>query len=74
MTRYASNLIKASFLSLTLTILTVFLGITTATNSDEYISALANLGTFVVGMFGLVSVVGTIVYLFVGDEKSSVSA
>ena len=74
MTRYASNLIKASSLSLTLTILTVFLGITTATNSDEYISALANLGTFVVGMFGLVSIVSTIVYLFIGDEKSSVSA
>jgi hypothetical protein len=69
MTHYAKTLIKASFLSLALTILTVFLGITTATNSDPYISAYANLGTFVSAIAGLIAIVSTTVYLFVGDEK-----
>jgi Na+-transporting NADH:ubiquinone oxidoreductase subunit NqrE len=69
MTHYIKTLLKASFLSLALTVLTVFLGITTATNSDPYISALAQMGTFVIGMFTIVAIISTTVYMFVGDER-----
>ena len=68
MTRYVKNLIKASLLSLSLTIATVYFAVSSFFSVDPYWSALGQLATFVFGIFGLVSIVSTIVYLFVGDE------
>ena len=67
MTKYAKNLTKASILSLALTYAVVLLdGVRKSDNTME--TAFAGMSEFVVGMFALIAVVSTIVYLFVGDE------
>lgn len=67
MTKYAKNLIKASTLSLALTVALVLLDGVRKSNDVEA-QVLGGMAEFVVGMFALIAVVGTIVYLFVGDE------
>ena len=67
MTKYAKNLTKASVLSLALTSGAVMLdGIHKSGYSME--TAFAGYAEFVVGMFALVAVVSTIVYLFVEEN------
>ena len=67
MTKYAKNLTKASVLSLALTVALVMLDGVRKNGTVEG-QVLGGMAEFVVGMFALIAVVGTIVYLFVGDE------
>ena len=67
MTKYAKNLTKASILSLALTTGAVLLDGYRKSGTVEA-QVLGGMAEFVVGMFALIAVVGTIVYLFVGDE------
>jgi hypothetical protein len=67
MTKYAKTMTKASILSLALTFGTVYLDGVRKSGSVEA-QVLGGMAEFVVGMFALIAVVGTIVYLFVGDE------
>lgn len=67
MTKYAKNLIKASGLSLALTLFAIYLdGIRKSGDTME--TAFAGMAEFVIGFFGVIAIVATIVYLFVGDE------
>lgn len=67
MTKYAKTLTKASFLSVALTAGAVMLDSYRKSGSVEA-QVLGGMAEFVTGMFALIAVVGTIVYLFVGDE------
>jgi len=67
MTKYAKTTIKVSALALALTVATVLLDGVRKSNDVEA-QVLGGMAEFVVGMFALIAVVGSIVYLFVGDE------
>jgi hypothetical protein len=67
MTKYAKTSIKALILSIALTVAVVLLDGVRKSNDVEA-QVLGGMAEFVVGMFALIAVVGTIVYLFVGDE------
>ena len=67
MTKYAKTSIKALALSIALTVAVVLLDGVRKSNDVEA-QVLGGMAEFVVGMFALIAVVGTIVYLFVGDE------
>jgi hypothetical protein len=67
MTKYAKNLIKASTLSLTLVASTIALDVFRKSDNTME-TAFAGMAEFVVGMFGAVALIATIVYLFVGEE------
>jgi len=67
MTKYAKTSIKALTLSIALTVALVLLDGVRKSNDVEA-QVLGGMAEFVVGMFTLIAVVGTIVYIFVGDE------
>lgn len=67
MTKYLKNLTKASALSLALVAGTIALDVVRKSGYSME-TAFAGYAEFTVGMFGLVALVATIVYLFVGDE------
>lgn len=67
MTKYAKTSIKALILSIALTVATVLLDGVRKGNDVEA-QVLGGMAEFVVGMFALIAVVGTIVYIFVGEE------
>ncbi len=68
MTKYAKNMVKISTLSVALSATTVLLGINAYTNPDVILATLSNMGAFVIGMFALIGLISTMVYMFVGDE------
>ena len=67
MTKYSKTSIKALILSIALTAGVVLLDGVRKSNDVEA-QVLGGMAEFVVGMFALIAVVGTIVYIFVGDE------
>jgi len=68
MTTYAKNLIKSSVLSLALVATVISLDVFRKSGNTME-TAFASLAETVVGIFGVVALVFTIVYLFVGDDK-----
>lgn len=68
MTKYVKNMVKISTLSVALSATTVLLGINAYTNPDVVLATLSNMGAFVIGMFALIGLISTMVYMFVGDE------